>query len=122
MNTYTLNSLLFSTCSDYDTNLKTLLTLVDKTPKNSLIVAPEVCLTGFDYENMDAMLDFADEAIQEIKKASQDKIIILTMLQRRDAKVFNFAKIFYNGEVGYERTKSRLFRLGDEHKIGRANV
>ena len=116
MNTYTLNSLLFSTCSDYDTNLKTLLTLVNNTPKNSLVVAPEVCLTGFDYDNMDAMLEYANEAIPQIKKASQDKIIILTMLEKRDGEVFNFAKIFYNGEVVYERTKSRLFRFGDEHK------
>ncbi|WP_324171796.1 hypothetical protein [Sulfurimonas sp.] len=28
----------------------------------------------------------------------------------------NFTKIFYNGEVVYERAKARLFRFGDEHK------
>jgi len=116
MKNYTLNSLLFSTCSDYETNLQTFLTLVKNTPTNSLVVAPEVCLTGFDYENMDLMLEFAEVAIKEIKKVSQDKIVILTMLEKRDGEIFNFAKMFHNGELIYERTKSRLFRFGDEHK------
>jgi len=45
------------------------------------------------------------------------KTVILTIIERRDGKVFNFAKIFYNGEVVYERAKARLFRFGDEHKF-----
>lgn len=113
----TLNSLLFSTCSDYNINLETLLGLIHDTQKDSLIVAPEVCLTGFDYDNMDKMLAFADIAIAKIKKASKNKIIILTMLENRDDEVYNFAKVFYNGEVVYERAKARLFRFGDEHKF-----
>lgn len=38
------------------------------------------------------------------------------MLERREGKIFNFAKIFYNGEVVFERAKAKLFRFGDEHK------
>ncbi|WP_321779538.1 carbon-nitrogen hydrolase family protein [Sulfurimonas sp.] len=114
---YTLNSLLFDTTTDdYNTNLQTLLKLIDACDKNSLIVAPEVCLTSYDYENFEKVLDFADEAIREIKKASFSKIIILTILERRGTEVFNFAKIFHNGKIVYERAKARLFRFGDEHK------
>ncbi|MBL0708124.1 MAG: carbon-nitrogen hydrolase family protein [Sulfurimonas sp.] len=113
---YSLNSLLFKTTDNYSTNLEELLKHIDACDKNSLIVAPEVCLTGFDYKNFDEVLDRADEAIREIKKVSFGKIIILTILERRDKKVFNFAKIFHNGEVVYERAKARLFRFGDEHK------
>ena len=112
---YTLNSLLFTASSDYDKNLQTLLNLVEETPKNSVVVAPEVCLSGFDYDNMEAMLDFAEVALPKIKKASKDKIIILTMMERRNGEIFNFAKIFFNGEVVYERAKARLFRFGNEH-------
>lgn len=61
-------------------------------------------------------MDFAPNAIQEIKKASINRTIILTIIERRGDEVFNFAKIFYNGEVVYERAKARLFRFGDEHK------
>ena len=111
-----LCSLLFLTTNDYQQNLQTLLTLINETSKESLIVAPEVCLTGYDYENFDEAVAFSKTAIQKIQKASFEKIIIITILEKRDGKVFNFAKIFYNGEVVYERAKARLFRFGDEHK------
>jgi len=111
-----LNSLLFTTTQNYLDNLQTLLTLINETSKESLIVAPEVCLTGYDYENFDEAVAFSKTAIQKIQKASFEKIIIITILEKRDGKVFNFAKIFYNGEVVYERAKARLFRFGDEHK------
>ena len=111
-----LNSLLFTTTQNYLDNLQTLLTLINETSKESLIVAPEVCLTAYDYDNFDEVVKFADVAIEEIKKVSYNKIIILTIIEKRDGEVFNFAKIFHNGEVVYDRAKARLFRFGDEHK------
>lgn len=75
-----------------------------------------MCLSGYDYDNFEAMLDFSSHAIEEIKKVSYSKIIILTILERRQKGVFNFAKIFYNGEVVYEQAKAKLFKFGDEHK------
>ena len=116
MSEYKLCSLLFETSPCYNNNLQTLLTLIKQTNNNSLIVAPEVCLTAYDYDNFDEVLDFAPHAIEEIKKASKNKIIILTIIEKRDGEVFNFAKVFHNGEVVYERAKARLFRFGDEHK------
>jgi len=111
-----LASLLFETTPDYEQNLQTLLKLIEQNGDDSLIVAPEVCLSGYDYDNFEAVLDFAPHVIEEIKKVSYNKIIILTIIERRDGEVFNFAKIFHNGEVVYERAKARLFRFGDEHK------
>jgi len=113
---YTLCSLLFKTTQDYEQNLQTLLGLINQAEVNTLIVAPEVCLTAYDYDNFEAVLDFAPHAIEAIKQASRNKIIILTILERRDGKVFNFAKVFHNGAVVYERAKAKLFRFGDEHK------
>ena len=113
---YKLCSLLFDTTKDYDANLQMLLELVDKTSKKSLIVAPEVCLTGFDYENYDKAVAFSDVANEELKKASHGKIIILTMLERSGDEIFNFAKIFHNGEVVYKRAMARIFLFGNEHK------
>ena len=111
-----LVSLLFKTTPSYEDNLQTLLALIDEADENSIIVAPEVCLTAYDYERFDEVLSFASYAIQEIKKVSTNKTVILTILEKRGEKVFNFAKVFYNGEVVYERAKARLFRFGDEHK------
>jgi len=113
---YRLCSLLFTTTTDYEKNLQTLLSFIKQAEDYTLIVAPEVCLTAYDYDNFEAVLDFAPHAIEAIKKASRNKIIILTILERRNDEVFNFAKIFHNGEVVYERAKAKLFRFGDEHK------
>ncbi|OHE05104.1 MAG: nitrilase [Sulfurimonas sp. RIFOXYD12_FULL_33_39] len=113
---YKLCSLLFDTTGDYNDNLQTLLDLVAKTSQKSLIVAPEVCLTGFDYENYDKAVQFSHVADIELKKASLGKIIILTMLEKNGNEVFNFAKIFYNGEIVFKRAKAKLFRFGNEHK------
>lgn len=110
-----LYSLQFITTSCYKTNLQTLLALVDSCKENSLIVAPEVCLTGFDYDNYDEALSFATVATKQIAKHSTNKIVILTMLEKRDGEVYNFAKVFYNGQVVFERAKARLFRFGGEH-------
>ena len=111
-----LCSLSFLTGADYEANLQTLLTLVEATQKESIVVAPEVCLTAYDYDNFEAVLEFAPIAIEALKKASFHKTVILTIIERRDGEVFNFAKVFHNGEVVYERAKARLFRFGDEHK------
>jgi len=37
------------------------------------------------------------------------------MIEKRDDKVYNFAKVFYNGEVVYEQAKANLFKFGQEH-------
>ena len=113
-----LVSLLFDTQKlDYEKNLKILLELIEQRDEGSIIVAPEVCLTGFDYENFDKVLDFAEIADEAIKKSSQNKIIILTMIQRDGDKVFNFAKIYHNGDIIHKRAKAKLFHFGDEHKF-----
>ncbi len=109
-------SLLFKTLSNYESNLQTLLNLIEKTPQNSLIVAPEVCLTGFDYDNFDDAANFASFAIEELKKISLEKIIVLTLIENKDGVFFNTLKVIYNTKVVHQRAKARLFKLGEEHK------
>jgi omega-amidase len=117
MSSYKFCSLSFETTANYNTNLETLLTLIKQTSDYSLIVAPEVCLTGFDYDNFEDACEFAAFASQEIQKVSQHKIIVFTMIEKRGDKVYNFVKLFYNGEVLHERAKAKLFRFGGEEKF-----
>ncbi len=114
MKNYSLCSIQFQTTQNYEENLQTLLKLINETPDHSLIVAPEVCLSGFDYDNFDKVIAFSSYAIAEIKKVSKHRIIVLTIIERREDKIYNMAKIFHNGEIVYERGKSRLFRFGGE--------
>lgn len=116
MQNYKLCSLLFKTTSCYDSNLTTLTQLIKKTSEHSLIVAPEVCLTGFDYENFTDAQNFSFKAIEALKEISQNKIIILTVIEKSGNEVFNVAKVIHNGEVIHSRAKARLFKFGGEEK------
>ncbi|MEA1955657.1 MAG: carbon-nitrogen hydrolase family protein [Campylobacterota bacterium] len=111
----TLCSLSFETTNNYNTNLQTLLKLIKETKEDSIIVAPEVCLTAYDYDNFEEAVAFAKVATQAIKKVSKNKIIILTMLEAKGDKVYNFAKVFNNEKVVYKQAKAKLFKFGEEH-------
>ncbi len=111
-----LVTLSIKTSSDYQKNLEEFLAQLDSIEENSFIVAPEVCLTGFDYENIDQACKTASNFTASIKKYSKNKIIILTMLEKVEEEVYNMAKVFANGELVHQRAKARLFKLGDEHK------
>jgi len=111
-----LCSLLFETTPDYSRNLQTLLQLIEQTNANTIILAHEVCLTGFDYENLEKAIDFSLYASEELLRASKDKTVVLTMLEKRENEVYNMAKVFHNGELVHERAKMRLFKLGSEEK------
>lgn len=117
MSRYKLCSLSFETTPNYNTNLNTLLTLIKQAPDYSLIVAPEVCLSGFDYNNFDSVCEFSVFASEEIQKVSRNKIIILTMIEKRSHEVFNFAKIFHNIKLVHERAKAKLFHFGGEENF-----
>lgn len=93
-----------------------LLKEIKNTKENSIILAPEVCLTGYDYDNFENIYEFTPHAMSEIKKVSYGKIIVLTMLEKRGDDVYNFAKVFKDGEVVYEQAKAKLFKFGNEHK------
>ena len=112
-----LCSLLFKTTPNYNTNLQTLLSLINQEEDKTIIVAPEVCLTGFDYDNFEEVVGFAQEANKALQIASHNKTVILTMIEKKGEEVFNMAKIFHNGNLVYERAKAKLFRLGGEHKF-----
>jgi len=100
----------------FEENFETLSSLVSKTPKNSLVLAPELCLSGYRYDNLEESSSFSQKLLPKIRKLSQNKIISLTLMQKVDNLYFNNAKIFYNGKEVYSRPKAKLFSLGEEEK------
>lgn len=106
----------FKTTKNYTTNLQNLLSQIDLCKPDSIIVAPEVVLSGFDYENFQDVLDFTPHANRELLKVSQEKTIILTLIQREGEQIFNMLKVYHKGLLVHERPKAKLFRLGDEHR------
>lgn len=110
-----LVSLRYETVSAYQTNLLTLLSSIAQTPLNALVVAPEVCLTNFDYDRFDEAADFAEHALERLFAHLDDRILVLTVIERRDDGIYNVAKVMYQGKVIHEQAKARLFKFGGEH-------
>jgi len=100
----------------YDTNLAVLLQLIAQTPDDAVVLAPEVCLTGFDYAQMDAAAAFAEVADAALRGIAGERIVILTMIVSRQGEMYNAARVYHGGEMLYEQHKAKLFALGAEHK------
>jgi len=112
-----LATLQFETTNSYEKNLKTLYTLIEETPADTIVLAPEVCLTGFDYEHFEAASEFSAKAIEALLPLSKTRIITLTVIEKADNnKFYNVAKVLYQQKIVHEQCKSKLFKLGDEHK------
>ncbi|MDX1294916.1 MAG: carbon-nitrogen hydrolase family protein [Sulfurimonadaceae bacterium] len=110
-----LCSLRFASAGSYDENLSYLCSLIENTPDDAVVVAPEVCLTNFDYDNFEAAADFTPTALETLLPLSGSRIIVLTLIERRSNGIYNVAKVLHGGKVLHEQAKARLFKFGGEH-------
>ena len=100
----------------YEENLSKLTTLIKQAPKNSVVVAPELCLTNFSFDKMEEAASFGEVALEEILKLSRDRVIAFTLTEKIDGKFYNSAKILHAGKVMHSQPKAKLFKFGDEDK------
>jgi len=114
-------SLQLKTEKNYDKNLKKLLSIIENT-EAELIVAPELSLTDFDYENFERVADFYETALSQLLKAISDKILVLTMTKKEGNNFVNQALVIHKHKVIHKQNKYRLFTLGDETKYFKAGV
>ena len=114
-----LCSLRYETGPDYEQNLTALLSMIDDTPEDAIVVAPEVCLTNFDYDHFAAAADFAPHALEQLFKHAGSRTIVLTLIERRDDGIYNVAKVLNEGKVIHEQAKAYLFKFGGEHEYFR---
>jgi predicted amidohydrolase len=101
---------------DYEQNLKKLINGIGAAPKDSVILAPELCLTNFSFDKMQEASEFGEKALEKLKKLSFEKIISFSLTTKKDEKFYNTAVLLHNGEIVYQRDKYQLFKFGDEHK------
>lgn len=116
-----LIALQFKTTTDFEKNLIKLKELVSSCEENSLILAPELALSGFAYDNMKEASDFSKKAINELKELSFNKIIALTLITCENAKFYNTLYMFYNNEIIHTQSKIKLFPLGKEDEYFEAS-
>ncbi|MGM0519459.1 MAG: carbon-nitrogen hydrolase family protein [Campylobacterota bacterium] len=109
-----LVSLQMKTGDNFDKNLAKLKELISSCEDNSLILAPEVCLSGFCYEKMDEASKFSIKAIEQIKDLAINKTIALTFITKKNGKYYNSLHIFHKQKSIHQQDKYKLFALGAE--------
>lgn len=110
-----LITLQIKTSQDFEKNLEELKNLIISCEENSIILAPELALSGFSYDRMEEASTFSLKAIEELKKLSQNKTIALTFIMKKDENSFlNTLHIFHNQQIIHTQSKVQLFPLGDE--------
>ncbi len=114
-------SLQLKTEKSYEKNLEKLLSIIEGT-EAELIVAPELCLTDFDYENFEKVADFYKVALSQLLEIVSDKILVLTMTNKEGNNFVNQALVIHQHKVIHKQNKYRLFTLGDETKYFKAGV
>ncbi len=100
--------------STYEQNLDKLLSLVELAPEESIVLAPEVCVTNFDYDNFNVAAEFSSRVHSELLLASRDRTVVVTMIERLGDKICNVAKVYSRGAVIHTQRKVKLFELGGE--------
>jgi len=103
-----------------DENFQTLCSLIKKAPNNSLILAPELCLSGYRYDTMQESADFSQKILPKLIKLSKKKTIALTLIEKVGDSFFNNLKIIHNENIVQNRAKAKLFSLGNEEKYFKA--
>ncbi|WP_368030884.1 carbon-nitrogen hydrolase family protein [Arcobacter sp. s6] len=109
-----LIALQIKTSLDFEKNLTHLKALIKACEEDSLILAPELALSGFSYDRMIEASNFSLKAIEDIKALSFNKIIALTFIIKKDDNFFNTLYIFHNQEIVHTQSKVQLFPLGNE--------
>ena len=109
-------SLQIKTKQDFSENLQAILQVVKSSEEGSVILTPELALSGFCYQKMDKADEFSKVATQELLEASiEGRTIITTMIEKKNHKFYNNLKVFHNGELIHKQAKHELFLLGEEH-------
>lgn len=117
MTTFRLNSISFKFEKDnLEQNLNNLLYEFQQTKPNSISLAPELCLSGYCYDNLEFASKFSEFAFFKIKKETKDKALGLTLIIKENEKFYN-RFLFISGEkIIYSQDKYKLFKLGNEDK------
>ncbi len=100
---------------DFHHNLDFILKYLQNAREGSIVLAPELALSGYCYQRMQEASDFSRLATERLLASCADKTLIATMIEKNGNHFYNNLKVFHRGEVIHKQAKSKLFSLGDEH-------
>jgi len=100
----------------YQKNLNTLIDYIEQFHDHKLIVAPEVCLTDYDYAHMDEAVAFSAHAVDQLLQIVDEQIVVLTVLSQHGEHYTNDAVVIHRHKIVHRQSKHKLFLLGEEDK------
>ncbi len=100
----------------YQDNLDNLLSLIKRFGDKAVIVTPEVYLTAYDYEHIDAAASFSAKALEILKENVGEQIVILTLMLKVGNGFVNRAVVIHNHRIIHQQEKVKLFKMGDEDR------
>jgi predicted amidohydrolase len=103
----------------YDERLDYMLQFVINNP-SSLIIASEVYLSGFDYDNMEQASHFSEFAIEKLLETTKDQIVVFSAIRKIDNDFVNQAIVINQHKICHIQEKAKLFKLGNEDKYFKA--
>ena len=98
----------------YQENLDKLLHILKNNSEKQLIVAPEVCLTAYDYAHLGTAAMFGAKALKILKREVNEQILVLTLIIEEGDGFVNQAVVIHKHKIVYRQNKVKLFKLGDE--------
>ncbi|RXJ86168.1 carbon-nitrogen hydrolase family protein [Arcobacter sp. CECT 8985] len=101
---------------DFEQNLKNIIKQINTCKDNDFILASELALTGYSYDNLEKAANFSEKAILKLLEASSNKKIGITLIVKENGNFFNRFFLFYKTKILYFQDKYRLFELGNETK------
>ncbi len=104
----------------YQENLDTLLSYLEIHKDKDIIVAPEVFLTGLDYEHMATASKFSANALKTLKKEVNEQVLVLTLILEDGDEFVNQAVVIHKHKIIHKQNKVKLFKLGNEDLYFRA--
>jgi len=111
---YNITLLQLESTSSYSKNLEILLEHIKANADKELVIAPEVYLTAYDYDNFDQAIAFYDIAMDAILPLVSSQIVVLTIIKQQGEHVVNQAIVIHQHKVVYQQNKYRLFKIGNE--------
>jgi predicted amidohydrolase len=113
-----LVALQFSTTNSFEDNLTNLSKHINQCKKHTLVVAPELCLTGYCYDKLQEAAKFGSSVVPILERLSADKTIITTMItyDKKQTVYQNTAFVFCTNQTIHKQSKAKLFNLNDESK------
>ena len=104
----------------YKENLENLLKYIKAHQDKELIMAPEVYLTAYDYDNFDEAIAFYEEAMEKILPLISTQILVFTIIKKEGDNIVNQAVVIHDHKLVYTQNKYKLFKIGNEDKYFQA--